>query len=73
MKFVIFYLFIIFGHITACGISVSWLVIEPRPWLWKPGVLTTWPPGNSLIIVLVDVLDVDVSGNIYFLLSFLRI
>ena len=32
----------------ACGISVSQPGIEPGPRQWKPGILTTRPPGNSL-------------------------
>ena len=31
-----------------CRISVPRPGIEPRPWQWKPGILTTRPPGNSL-------------------------
>ena len=31
-----------------CGILVPWPGIEPHPLHWKPGVLTTGLPGNSL-------------------------
>ena len=34
-------------HHMTCGISVSQPGIEPQPWQWKPGILTTRPPGNS--------------------------
>ena len=33
---------------SACGISVSRPGIEPRPWQWKPGMVTSRWPGNSL-------------------------
>ena len=33
---------------VACWISVSWPGTEPRAWWWKPRILTTWLPGNSL-------------------------
>ena len=33
---------------SACGISVSRPGIEPRPRQWKPGMVTSRPPGNSL-------------------------
>ena len=32
----------------ACRISVPWLGIEPGQWQWKPRILTTRPPGDSL-------------------------
>ena len=32
------------------GFSVPRPGIEPRPWQWKPGILTTGPPGNSRAI-----------------------
>ena len=43
-----FILFIYFWpwHV-ACGISVPRPWTEPRPWQWKPGILTIRPPGNS--------------------------
>ena len=33
---------------VAYGISVPQPRIEPGPWQWKPGILTTKPLGNSL-------------------------
>ena len=33
---------------AACRILVPWPGIEPGPWQWEHGVLTTEPPGNSL-------------------------
>lgn len=33
---------------TACGISVSQSRIEPGPWQWNLGILTTKPPRNPL-------------------------
>ena len=33
-------------------ISVPWPGIEPKPWQWKPRILTTRLPGNSLSIFL---------------------
>ena len=42
--------FFFFGHAgMACRISVPWPGIEPRPQHWKPRILTTRPPGNSLL------------------------
>ena len=35
-------------YCAACRILVPWPGIEPGPWQWKPQVLTTGPPGNSL-------------------------
>ena len=32
---------------TACRISVPQPGTEPAPWQLMPGILTTWPPGNS--------------------------
>ena len=32
----------------SCRISVPWPETEPGPWKWKPRVLTTRPPANSL-------------------------
>ena len=47
----VFYLFIYFWpHCTACRSSVPWPGIKPGPWQWKPRILTTWPPGNSLLV-----------------------
>ena len=37
---------------VACGISVLQPRIEPGPWTWKHWILTTWPPGNSRITLL---------------------
>ena len=34
--------------LAACRISVPWPGIEPGPQQWKPGILTTRLPGNSL-------------------------
>ena len=42
------YLFIYFGHV-ACKFLVPWPGIERRPQKWKHWVLTTGPPGNSLL------------------------
>ena len=39
-------LFFLPNH-SACGISVPRPGIEPRPWQWKPEMLTSRPPGNS--------------------------
>ena len=40
-----------FGHV-AFGISLPWPGIEPRPWHWKPRILTIRPPGISSCEVL---------------------
>ena len=32
---------------TACRISVPWPGVKPWICRWKPGILTTWPQGNS--------------------------
>ena len=46
--FLFIYLFIYFWpHHVACRFLAPWPGIEPRPWQWKHGVLTTGPPGNS--------------------------
>ena len=37
--------------LTACRISVLQSEAEPRPWQWKPRILTTRPPGNSPSLV----------------------
>jgi len=37
---------------AACGISVLQARIEPGPWNWKQWILTTWPPDNSCITLL---------------------
>ena len=43
----LFFIFYFWPHSTACGISVPWPGIEPRPQQWKHWILTTRPPGNS--------------------------
>ena len=45
------YLFIFWLHTKTCRISISWPGTEPRPWQWRPGILTTRPPGNSQILL----------------------
>ena len=37
-------------------ISAPWPGIEPKPWQWKPRILTTRLPGNSLSIFLINIL-----------------
>ena len=43
--------FVFFGffwpYLATCVISVPWPGIELGPQQWKPGILTTRPPGNS--------------------------
>ena len=46
-------------HCAACRISVPWPVIEPRPLQWKPRILTTRPPENSLKIFLKDTFEIS--------------
>ena len=41
------YLFLLFGHAVQL---VGSQFPNPRPWQWKPGILTTRPPGNSLSV-----------------------
>ena len=44
------FLFFFFSrlHHTACQMSVPWPRMEPVPHQWKPWILTTRQPGNSL-------------------------
>ena len=44
------FLFVLWPCLTACGISVLQPGIEPGPWQWKHRILTTSPPGNSLML-----------------------
>ena len=45
-------LFVCLGpHWAACGILVPYQGLNPVPWQWKCWVLTTGPPGNSLILL----------------------
>ena len=46
--FRVFWFFFFLPHHTAFGISVPQSGIEPRPQPWKPRILTTRQPGNSL-------------------------
>ena len=41
-------LYIFCGCATWCGISAPQPGTEPVPWQWKPEILTTGLPGNSL-------------------------
>jgi len=61
-------------HCAACSISVPWSRIEPRPWQWKPRILTTRPTGNSLQLVfnLMYHGDSSVLLHIIILFFFLR-
>ena len=54
---IILFYFIFWLHRVACGISVSWPGIEPGPWQWKCGILTTRQPGNSHCLLLLQVLN----------------
>ena len=45
----LFILFFIWPCHAACGISVPQPGIGPMPWQWKPGILSTSSPGNSLL------------------------
>ena len=47
MMVILFILFHFWRRCMDCGISVPQPGAEPRPQQWKPGILTTRPPGNS--------------------------
>ena len=44
------FLFVLWPCLMACGISVLQPGIEPGPRQWKHRILTTSPPGNSLML-----------------------
>ena len=46
--FLSFFFFFSRLHHTVCQMSVPWARMEPVPHQWKPWILTTRPPGNSL-------------------------
>ena len=46
---VIFFFFIFWLCHAIFKISVPWPATEPRPWQWKPGILTSRPSGNFVI------------------------
>ena len=46
--FLSFFFFFSRLHHTACQMSVPWPRMEPVPHQWKPWILTTRQPGNSL-------------------------
>ena len=49
---------------TACGMLVPRPGIEPRPWQWKRGVLTTGPPGKSLMGLLIMVTNIILAAEL---------
>jgi len=57
-------LFFFLQHV-ACGISVPHPGTEPGPWQWKPRILTSKPPRNSL-----QFFSCDENFNIYCLSNF---
>ena len=42
------FIYLFLPHQIACGIPVPQSGIESGPWQWKPRILTSRPPGNSL-------------------------